>query len=277
MRAGLLRTAVVGGALAAAAGLAWIGTAEGAAAPEVVSFEEGLEPGSFARTVRLAGRSLTKVKEATLAGPAPATTARVSTILFTGKESLVLGLPAGLPQGDYALGLLDAKGVQVASAVLRLNLGSPAPGTLDADTLGGLAPGAFLRTTGGTLTGPLTIADGSGNPRAVLGADILRFLDAAGKARLEEGLSPAGDPYLQVRDAAEYVRGLLLYYGAFDSASLSLLDAAGAFRAALSESAGASNLVFYDSAVSPVVRMQGSDAGGFLTVSDSGGSTTYGP
>lgn len=277
MRAGILSTAAAGAALGAAGCLFWIGAAEGATAPTVVSFEEGMAPGTFGRTVRLTGKSLTKVKEATLTGPSPATTASPLTVLFAGKESLVLSLPGSLEQGDYALALFDLKGVEVASASLRLRLGLPAPGSVDADTLGGLAAADFLRTAGGTMTGSITFADGSGNTRAVLGKELLQFLDAAGKSRLEAGISPGGDPFLQVRDAAEVVRGLLLYYGAFDSASLSLLDDGGKFRAALTEAGGASSLRFYDAATEAVMALDGTDAGGSLTVYDADSSMTYGP
>jgi hypothetical protein len=141
------------------------GIAEAASLPSVTAYYEGATPGSYARTVTVVGTALNKITVADIVGPAPALTANPVVLLTVAKTSATFTLANGLAPGDYSLRMGDKKG-NTYPVALRLSLGSvivtsvPASaitGSINATTLGGLGAGAFLRTTGGLLSGQVTI------------------------------------------------------------------------------------------------------------------------
>ncbi len=141
------------------------GIAEAASLPSVTAYYEGAMPGSYARTVTVVGTALSRVNGADIVGPSPSVTANPVVLLVKGKTSVTFALANGLAPGDYNLRMGDKNG-NTYPVALRLSLGSvivtsvPASaitGSINATTLAGFGASAFLRTTGGLVSGQITI------------------------------------------------------------------------------------------------------------------------
>ncbi len=155
-----------------------------------------------------------------------------SSLAATGKDLVVIHLAATPAAGDYTLTLRDRRGVPTVSTVVRLGGSGSGGGSTDAQTLQGLPASAFLRTTGGTLTGPLAFQDGSGVVRTTINTAGIGWRDSAGRLRWSAGASTSGTGGMWVYDAAGVPRIEAAEYlgpGAF----VGVADASGTPRAGL--------------------------------------------